>query len=121
MPKNASHVRPVGQRVGAAVQAAHAELPLPQAPSWTGYWTFVTAAIIVMFILYLAQKGTLGIWLSFFSWSSPAPIGTTAGAPGAAPSALDTPLPGTKTPGTPGLTINPFAGLPGVLNPFGGK
>lgn len=70
-----------GARAGAAlarstsatVQGAHAALPVLPQPTeqWGGYWTFVTATIVVMFILYTAQKGTLSTWLSFFAWSNP--------------------------------------------------
>lgn len=74
----------------------------------------MSAAIIVMFVLYLAQKGTLSTWLKFFYWTNPAPLSTTAApaSSGSASTTANTPIPGTTTPGTPGLTLNPFAGLP---------
>lgn len=60
-----------------AIKAAHAASGLPSAPTWAGYWTFVTATIIILFVLYLAKNNRLGVWLGFFSWTSPAAIGST--------------------------------------------
>jgi hypothetical protein len=34
---------------------------VPAPPAWAGYWTWVSAVIILMFVLYLAQKGRLGV------------------------------------------------------------
>lgn len=70
-----------GKHITQSAQTAHGQLEvLPQAPAWSGYWTFVTATIIFAFILYLAQKSRLNAWIAFFSWSTPAQVGTT-GAP----------------------------------------
>ena len=57
----------------ATIQAAHRASGLPGAspPAWSGYWTFVTATIIIMFVLFVAKKGTLGTWIGFLSWSAP--------------------------------------------------
>lgn len=75
----------VGRSASSAVQGAHSQLEvLPQASEqWGSYWTFVTATITVMFVLYLAQKGRLQVWLQFFMWSNPSTptvTGTTAAA-----------------------------------------
>jgi hypothetical protein len=60
------------------VRAVHtAALGAP--PAWAGYWTFVTATIILAFILYVTKKGHLSTWIGFFSWTSPAPVGNTGG------------------------------------------
>jgi hypothetical protein len=60
------------QTVTPAAQAATSAAGLPDAPAWAGYWTWVTAVILLMFVLYTAQKGTLSTWLGFFTWSTQA-------------------------------------------------
>ena len=76
-------MRPSVAQVGAAtsrgVQAAHAAAGLPRPPSWAGYWTFVSATIIIMFILFTAKKGTLGKWIGFLSWTTPQTVGQATG------------------------------------------
>jgi hypothetical protein len=107
----------VGKSASSGVQAAHGELPLPQAPSYVGYWTFVTATIILAFVLYLAQKNRLGVWLAFFSWSNPLPVGTTGQTSTAANPNVGTVVGATAT--QPGLNLNnPFAGIPGLGTEF---
>jgi hypothetical protein len=59
-----------GASASAGIQAIHGSLPLPQAPSWMGYWTFVTATILGLFVLYTAKQGTLPVWISFLGWGS---------------------------------------------------
>jgi len=49
-------------------------------PSWAGYWTFVTATLILAFVLYLAKHGRLSVWLAFFTPQTPAPIANATGA-----------------------------------------
>lgn len=61
------------------VKAVHSELPIPQPVEWAGYWTFVTATIIIMFLLFIAEKGTLSTWIGFFSWTNPAQVGSATG------------------------------------------
>lgn len=95
-------------------------------PAWAGYWTFVTATIILAFVLYLAKHGRLSVWLAFFTPQTPAqiaavdasgthgtPIGSVLGIPGVT----------TLSPGATGITQTP--GGAQVLNPgapfdFGG-
>jgi hypothetical protein len=106
-------------KVGSAgIQAAHSELPIPQAPAWAGYWTFVTAIVLFMFVIYTAQKGTLSAWIGFLGWSSPADIGSATGQTSTAAN----PVVGTvvrATPGQPGLNLNnPVAGIPGLGTAF---
>lgn len=63
------------------VKAVHTAIGLPSAPSWAGYWNFVSATIILAFILYTAQKGTLHTWIGFFGWSTPQPVGSASATP----------------------------------------
>jgi hypothetical protein len=65
---------------GAAAQAPpKARAPRVEVASATrgasssGFWTFVTATILVMFIVYLATKpgDRLTYWIKLFSWESP--------------------------------------------------
>lgn len=49
----------------------HAATGAPAPPEWAGYWTFVTAAILVGFVLFITKKGTLSTWIGFFSWATP--------------------------------------------------
>ena len=104
------------------------------------------AALIAGFILYLGMSGKLGAYWSILTGgtakggtaaSATAPSGTTTTPPASAtnppavtPSTpgsivggilggiVNSPVPGTTTPGTPGITLNPFYGIP---NPFGGN
>lgn len=89
--KAAKHITAAASQVSRGIQTAHAVAGLPGPPAWAGYWTFVTATIILAFMFYTAKHGTLNTWVGFFSWKSPAPIGTTggpaAGADGSSPSA----------------------------------
>jgi hypothetical protein len=66
------------------------------------------AALIAGFLIYLAAKGKLGSYWSILMGGTTGATSTSTGA---------TIVPGTQTPGTPGVAVNPFAGLP---NPFGG-
>jgi hypothetical protein len=66
-----------GLDASGAARAGLDNAGVPAKPAWAGYWTWVAAVIIIMFVLYLAQKGRLGVWLAFFSWTSPAQIATT--------------------------------------------
>lgn len=103
-----------GSAATGTISGAHRELPLPQAPAWAGYWTFVTGTIIVMFILFTAKKGSLQQWLQFLWWTQPQPLASAGGAP--ASQAQGTGV--GATPGQPGLVANPFAGLPSTLQQF---
>jgi hypothetical protein len=71
----------------------------------------IGASLIGGFIVYLMLKGKLGNYWSILMGGS-AQATATSTSTGAAI------VPGTQTPGTPGLAINPFAGIP---NPFGGS
>lgn len=44
--------------------------PLPK--SFSGYWTFVTSAVLILLLMYLASNSQLGKWLALFSYSDPA-------------------------------------------------
>lgn len=70
-----------GRSATSAVQAAHGQLEiLPQAPSYANYWSFVVMVIVLLFILYTAQKGTLSTWISLMGWTAIQPLGSaTAG------------------------------------------
>jgi hypothetical protein len=70
----------------------------------------IVATLIAAWVVYLIMAGKLGAYWSIL----------TAGHGGTATSTSTgaTIVPGTQTPGTPGLAINPFAGL--LPNPFGG-
>jgi len=109
----ASGAKALGRSATSAAQTVHSQLEiLPQASSsWPGYWTFVTATIILMFILYTAQKGTLSTWIGFFAWSNPAtPTAPNAASSSSMPSA---PAGGGTVPGTPVGTVQPnILGLP---------
>lgn len=61
-----------GQVATAGAQAVTQTAGLPAAPSWAGYWTWVAAIVMLMFILYTAKKGTLATWFGFFTWQTPA-------------------------------------------------
>jgi hypothetical protein len=112
-----------------AARAATSSLGV-EAPAWAGYWTFVTASIILAFVLYLAQKGRLSVWLAFFTPQTPAQIAsaTNAGvASGSSGNPIGTVLgiPGVTTlsPGATGITQSPTGQQ--ILNPgapfdFGG-
>lgn len=101
-----------GRAATSAVRGVHSQLPLPQPPSYGGYWSFVSASMILLFILYLAANNRLGVWLAFFSWTAPQSVGTATntGSGSSIPSA------GTITPssipGVPGISSNPLAGIP---------
>jgi len=113
-------------KIPAPAHFVHAATGAPTPPSYMGYWTFVTASIILMFILYTAQKGTLGIWLGFFSWSTPKPLAGSASSQQTSPNqANPNVIPETKTPGQPGLidpTKDPWGfftgGLPTSVQSF---
>jgi uncharacterized integral membrane protein len=98
-----------------SAKAIHSQLPIPQPPQWSGYWTFVTALILFMFVLYVAQKGTLTTWLSFFAWTTPQPVGNATSA-GAVSGAITNPLTGATI--SPGLSSNPLAGLSTSVSGF---
>jgi hypothetical protein len=71
MPKSvAGHVARAAVSAGRATtsiaKGVHSELPIPQAPSWGGYWNWVSAVVILAFVMYTAQKGTLSTWVGFF-------------------------------------------------------
>jgi hypothetical protein len=63
-----------------AAQAATSAAGLPSPPAWAGYWTFVSATLILAFVLYLAKHGRLAAWLAFFTPQTPAPIASATGA-----------------------------------------
>lgn len=54
-----------------------------EAPSWADYWTFVTATIVVMFVLFLAKNGHLSTWIGYLGWSSPQALGASPASEGA--------------------------------------
>lgn len=62
-----------------AARAATGAAGLPAPPAWAGYWTFVTATIILAFVLYLAKHGRLSVWLAFFTPQTPATLGAATG------------------------------------------
>src|SRR5208283_351394 len=98
-------------RVTAAAASLSKGTPLPSAPAWAGYWTWTTAVVLIMFVLFVARKGTLQNWIAFFTWSTPPPLGSGTGGSGSSGGA------GTVTPsgipGVPGVNwSNPFAGTP---------
>jgi hypothetical protein len=106
-----------------ASKTVQAIAPIEGAASYGGYWNFVAGSIILMFLLYVAQKGHLSTWIGFFSWTAPASIGTATNTPaqsaGTAPSAANpnvlTVVGAWILPGFPGLNIsNPAAGIPVV-------
>jgi len=106
----------------AAVQAAHRAAGLPGAspPAWSGYWTFVTATIVVMFILFVARKGTLGKWISFLSWTSPQSLTAASGsnASGTGPSGVTS----SGLPGVPSVnTQSATTGTPSLGDIFSGN
>ena len=68
------------------------------------------AALIAGFVVWLMMKGKLGAYWSLLMGGAAGPTATSTSTGAAI-------VPGTQTPGTPGLAVNPFAGLP---NPFGG-
>jgi len=125
MPKSvADHVARAAVSAGRATtsiaKGVHSELPIPQAPSWGGYWNWVSATVIIAFIMYTAQKGTLPQWVTFFGWN-PQPAPTTASTTGQTSTAAN-PNVGTVVGagnGQPGLNLNnPFAGIPGLGGGF---
>jgi hypothetical protein len=129
MPKSvAGHVARAAVSTGRAttsvVKGVHSELPIPQAPSWGGYWNWVSATVILAFVLYTAQKGTLGTWVSFFGWNpQPAPTTTSAASTTGQTSTAANPNVGTVVgagvAGSSGLNLNnPFAGIPGLGQEF---
>ena len=74
MPKTvgqhlASAAVSTGRATTQVVKGAHAATGLPMPPSWGGYWNWVSATIILAFMLYTAQKGTLKTWVGFFGWN----------------------------------------------------
>lgn len=109
-----------------AARAATTAAGLPSPPAWAGYWTFVTATLILAFVLYLAKHGRLATWLAFFTPQTPAPIASvdasgTQGTP--IGSVLGLPGITTLSPGATGITQTPSGQQ--ILNPgapfdFGG-
>lgn len=91
------------------IEAIHRDVGLPTGPSWAGYWTFVTATIFLMFVLFLAKKGTLGTWIGFFSWSNPVALGSEAGG---ATTGATSPAPGSDP--SKGTPVGTVLGMPGV-------
>jgi hypothetical protein len=90
----------------------HGATGIPEPPEWAGYWTFVTATIIISFVLFLAEKNRLSLWMSFFTW-------TTQAAPSATGNQSQTTAPASGgSGGVPGLATNPAAGLPSSLGQF---
>lgn len=71
-----------------AAKAAHSAIGAPAAPSWGGYWNWVSATVILAFVLYTAQKGTLDTWVSFFGWNPQAAPTTASAASTATPSTV---------------------------------
>jgi hypothetical protein len=63
-------------------------------------------ALVAGFLVYLMLRGRLGTYWALMTGGTATSTSTGA-----------TIVPGTQTPGTPGIAVNPFAGLP---NPFGG-
>jgi hypothetical protein len=117
-PSNAGRV--AAQTAGNAFRGAHQLSGLPQAPSWAGYWTFVTAAIIVMFVLFVAKKGTLSTWIGFLSWSTPLPLGTPT-ASGTSPATTSGASTGsTATLGSPQTVTNAANAASSTLNSIAG-
>ena len=88
------------------MRPVHDVTGLPSPPSWAGYWYFVVGVIFVSFVLVLAKKGTLSTWLGFLSWGTPRVVSIMGSS-----SDAGAPIVGT-TPGTPGITLDPLAGLP---------
>ena len=101
----------------------HAATGAPAPPEWAGYWTFVTAVIMVAFILFLAGKGTLSKWLGLFNLGAIKPLsltGVTGAQTGQPVGTVNTPLgavPGVTTlsPGASGIIVGPGGGE--VMNP----
>lgn len=89
-----------------AVKAAHAAIGAPSAPSWSGYWNWVSAVVILAFVLYTAQKGTLSTWLSFFWWN-PQAAPTTTSAASSTGSAVAGAFGGQTATGVVGQILNP--------------
>lgn len=79
-----------------------------------GTFSFAIGATFLAFIIYITARGELPKYLSFFSLSF---AGGIAAAPTAAAvaSGAAAPVVGAGIiPGFPGLSLNPFAGLPGL-------
>jgi hypothetical protein len=68
----------LGSAATSVAKGAHAAIGAPAAPSWGGYWNWVSATVIIAFMLYTAQKGTLNTWVSFFGWNPQAAPTTTS-------------------------------------------
>lgn len=92
----------IHRQLSSAIQAAHGASGLPTPPAWGGYWNWVSATIILAFIMYTAQKGTLNKWVSFFAWSTPQGIGS-AGGQAAGANAANTSIATGTQPTTPSL------------------
>lgn len=108
-------------------RAATGAAGLPAPPAWAGYWTFVSATLILAFVLYLAKHGRLSTWLAFFTPQAPAAIASATDSSGTVGSPIGTVLgvPGVTTlsPGATGITQTPSGQQ--ILNPgapfdFGG-
>jgi len=107
-------------KIPAVAQPFHAVTGAPAPPEWAGYWTFVTATILIAFVLFLAGKGTLSKWLGLFNLGALKPLSLGSGAPSATnpPGQIMNPT-GTDLGG--GITIPswvPFVGgtkIPGLV------
>src|SRR5271166_5130526 len=114
-------------KIPAVAQPFHAVTGAPAPPEWAGYWTFVTATILIAFVLFLAGKTgsdgkpELGKWLALFNLGAIKPLALSgAGAPSATnpPGQIMNPT-GTDLGG--GITIPswvPFVGgtkIPGLV------
>ena len=113
-----------GRAATSAIRGVHSELPLPQPPAYGGYWSFVSASLILLFVLYLAANNRLGVWIAFFSWTKPGVIATAtdAGSSTGQTATSGNPNIGTVVgagAGQPGINLNnPFAGIPGIGGGF---
>ena len=80
-------------RIPTIAKPFHAATGAPAPPEWAGYWTFVTATILVAFVLFLAGKGTLSKWLGLFNLGAIKPLSLGSIMP-AALTPVTTPGPG---------------------------
>ena len=92
----------------------HAATGAPAPPEWAGYWSFVTATVLVAFVLFLAGKGTLSKWLALFNLGAikPLSLGVSGAQTGQPVGTVNTPVgsvPGVTTlsPGASGITAGP--------------
>jgi len=93
----------------------HAATGLAPPPEWAGYWSFVTATVLIAFVLFLAGKGTLSKWLGLFNLGAIKPLsltGTTGAQTGQPVGTVNTPVGSvsgvtTLSPGASGITVGP--------------